>query len=278
MPMAAFGYNWEIQNVGVAQGDAGAIATGNTLVDTFDTALGNLVEGNTYTWYIQAGCTESDFSIFVSIDFIVPPGNDGCSNAIEVFCGDTVTGSTTNAGNSGGNPGGDVFYTFATPETAQDVTVSLCDGATTYDSLLRVFDDACDLVSEIAVNDDACGLQSEVMFTATEGMTYTIMVEGFASSTGDFSMAVTCEPNLSVDSAEFSNFSFYPNPAQDRINLDAQQTIEQVTIFNMLGQKVLDQKVGVANTQLDVSNLRTGNYIMQVIIDGQKGVYKVLKQ
>lgn len=280
MPMAALGYNWEIQDQGVPQGDAGAIASGNTFIDTFDTATGPFVDGNTYTFYIQAGCTEDDFSIYVSIDFLyfLPPANDDCENAIEIFCGDTVTGTTTTASDSGANAAGDVFYTYTPTDVAQDVVISLCDGGTDYDSLLRVFDDECNLVNEIAVNDDSCGLQSEVEFFAAEGSTYTIMVEGFGANTGNYSLAISCEPNLSVDSAEFNNFNFYPNPAQDRINLDAQQSIEQVTIFNMLGQQVLNQKVGVANTQLDVSNLASGNYIMQVIIDGQKGVYKVLKQ
>lgn len=280
MPMAALGYNWEIQDQGVPQGDAGAIASGNTFIDTFDTATGPFVDGNTYTFYIQAGCTEDDFSIYVSIDFLyfLPPANDDCENAIEIFCGDTVTGTTTTASDSGGNAAADVFYTYTPTDVAQDVLLSMCDGGTDYDSLLRVFDDECNLVSEIAVNDDTCGLQSELEFFAAEGSTYTIMVEGFGANTGNYSLAISCEPNLSVDSAEFNNFNFYPNPAQDRINLDAQQSIEHVTIFNMLGQQVLNQKVGVANTQLDVSNLASGNYIMQVIIDGQKGVYKVLKQ
>ena len=88
-----------------------------------------------------------------------------------------------------------------------------------------------------------------------------------------------CTPmTLSLDRAALSNFSFYPNPAQERLNLNAQQAIEQVTIFNMLGQIMLDQSVGVSNTQIDISNLATGNYFMQVFIDGQKGVYKLLKQ
>lgn len=227
-----------------------------------------------------AGCFDLSNPIVVTrVPDVCPPANSDCENAIEIFCDDTIAGTTLNATDSGSNLAGDVFYTYVTPaDEAQEVTLSLCDGGTTYDSFLRVFDDGCTLVSEIAQNDDSCGLQSELTFTAELGMTYTIMVEGFDINTGDFSLAVTCDPVLSVDSAQLTNFSFYPNPAQERINLDAQQSIEQVTIFNMLGQKVLDQKIGVANTQLDVSNLSTGNYIMQVVIDGQKGVYQLLKQ
>lgn len=280
MPMAAFGYNWEIQDVGVAQGTPGEIASGNTLGDTFDTALGAFIDGNMYTFFLQADCTEGDLSIFNSIDFLyfLPPSNDDCENATEIFCDDVVTGSTTNANDSGGNPAGDVFFTYTPEDDAQDVTLSLCDGGTNYDSFLRVFDDECALTNEIAFNDDFCALQSELSFFAAEGTTYTIMVEGFGANVGNFSLALTCQDNLSVESPDFNNFTFYPNPAQERINLDAQQSIEQVTIFNLLGQQVLNQKIGVASTQLDVSQLATGSYIMQVVINGQQGIYQVIKQ
>lgn len=281
MPINALGYSWEIQDVGVPQGDPAAIATGNTLIDTFDTATGAFVDGNNYTFYIQAGCTADDFSIYVSIDFLyfLPPANDDCENAIEVVCGDTVTGATTNAGDSGANAAGDVFYTYVTPETAQNVTLSLCDGATDFDSLLRVFDDECNLVNEIAVNDDTCGLQSELTFTATVGNSYTIMVEGFGGNVGNFSMAVTCEEALSTDDNTLDGFSFYPNPAQDVITLDARTAIENVTIFNMLGQEVLKQKVdGLSNYQLNVSTMAKGAYLMQVTTNGKVGVYRVMKR
>ncbi|WP_299675150.1 T9SS type A sorting domain-containing protein [uncultured Dokdonia sp.] len=280
MSMNALGYNWEIQDVGVPQGDPGAIAVGNTLVDTFDTAFGPFVDGNFYTLYVQAGCTVDDFSIYNSIDFLyfLPPANDDCENAIEVFCGDIVSGSTVNANDSGQNPSGDVFYTYVTPETAQNVTLSLCDGTTDYDSLLRVFDDECNLVNEIAVNDDSCGLQSELTFTATVGSSYTIMVEGFGAGVGNFTMEVTCEEALSVDDNTLEGFNFFPNPAQDVINLDARAGIENVTMFNLLGQKVLEQRVdGLSTYQLNVSTMAKGTYLMQVTSNGKAGVYRVIK-
>jgi hypothetical protein len=93
----------------------------------------------------------------------------------------------------------------------------------------------------------------------------------------DYTITVS-EEVLSVDRATFLSFDVYPNPVQERLNINAQQAIEQVTIFNTLGQIVLKQKLGVTSAQLDVSTLSAGNYFMQVIIDGQKGVYKLLKK
>src|SRR5690606_26575009 len=55
-----------------------------------------------------------------------PPPNDDCANAIAVSCGDSVSGATTFATNSGGNAAGDVFYKFTGTGTSEMVTVSLC--------------------------------------------------------------------------------------------------------------------------------------------------------
>ena len=116
--------------------------------------------------------------------------NDDCAGAIAVACDETVTGSTADATDSGSNPSPDVWYSYS--GGAGTITLSLCDGGTDYDSYLRVFD-ACDGM-EIAFNDDFCGAQSEVTFEANGMSTYYIMVEGFSNSSGNYSMAITCEP------------------------------------------------------------------------------------
>ncbi|WP_131811144.1 proprotein convertase P-domain-containing protein, partial [Aequorivita soesokkakensis] len=134
-----------------------------------------------------------------SMSICVPPviTNDDCSNAYVLACGDSVTGETLTATDSGGNAAPDVFYKFTGSGTPQLVTISLC-AATDYDSLLRVFDD-CDLLNELAVNDDFCGLQSQVTFQSDGTSTYYIMVEGFGSNAGNFSLDVTCEDPLAND-------------------------------------------------------------------------------
>jgi hypothetical protein len=104
------------------------------------------------------------------------------------------------------------------------------------------------------------------------------MVEGFGANGGNFTMAVTCEEALSTDDNTLEGFSFYPNPAQDVITLDARTAIEDITMYNLLGQKVLQQKVdGLSNYQLNVSTMAIGAYLMQVTTNGKVGVYQVLK-
>ncbi len=116
--------------------------------------------------------------------------NDDCENAIAVSCGETVTGDTTGANNSGGNTSGDLFYSYTGSGVSENITVSLCGSS--YDTALRIFSD-CSLTNEIAYNDDSCGLQSEVSFMSDGSSTYIIMVEGFSANEGAFTMSVTCE-------------------------------------------------------------------------------------
>ncbi|EDM43243.1 CHU large protein; uncharacterized, partial [unidentified eubacterium SCB49] len=115
--------------------------------------------------------------------------NDTCDDAIALDCGDTATGSTVDATDTAGGAGPDVWYSYSGAEGT--ITVSLCDGATDYDSRIRIYD-ACD-GNEIAVNDDFCGLQSEVSFEADGTSTYYILIGSFGTAAGNYSLVLTCD-------------------------------------------------------------------------------------
>jgi hypothetical protein len=84
--------------------------------------------------------------------------------------------------------------------------------------------------------------------------------------------------NLGAEDNTIEGFVYYPNPAESTLNLRAQDNIEGVAIYNMLGQKVLDQNVNAISSELDLSNLATGTYILQVSVNGQIGNYQILKK
>jgi len=46
----------------------------------------------------------------------------------------------------------------------------------------------------------------------------------------------------------------------------------------MLGQKVISQSIGATTSQVDVSNLATGTYLMKVSAEGQTATYQVVKK
>lgn len=86
--------------------------------------------------------------------------------------------------------------------------------------------------------------------------------------------------NLSTAENNFSNFEFsaYPNPTSDELNVSAAKNISKVEFFNVLGQKVQSITVNATQKQLSISNLQNGLYIMEVTIDNDTETFKIMKQ
>ena len=73
-------------------------------------------------------------------------------------------------------------------------------------------------------------------------------------------------------------FSFYPNPSNGKIYLNAKETINQVVIYNGLGEEVKQITKDSLNSQLDISDLPKGVYFMRVSIGNTTGVVSVIKE
>src|SRR5690625_615052 len=86
------------------------------------------------------------------------------------------------------------------------------------------------------------------------------------------------ECSLSVSDRNFHAFSFYPNPAHETLFLEAKMPIENLKIFNLLGQTVIDKPPEANTIQLDVSTLQSGVYLLQITIDGKTENFKVIKK
>ena len=131
--------------------------------------------------------------------------NDLCPGAFELFAGDDEAGTTVGAtfdaapfcGTSNTSPG--VWYRYTA--TGGDVTASLCDQAD-FDTKISVYSGACGELSCVTGQDDDFGcadvLTSEVQFDSVYGAEYLILVHGFASSVGDFTLSLD-EPDPDAD-------------------------------------------------------------------------------
>jgi hypothetical protein len=86
------------------------------------------------------------------------------------------------------------------------------------------------------------------------------------------------DTTASVDDLKKFNFSAYPNPASNNLNLSASKNIDTVEIFNLIGQKVLHVNPNKISTSINVSTLNNGIYIIKTTIEGLKGSYKFVKQ
>ena len=82
--------------------------------------------------------------------------------------------------------------------------------------------------------------------------------------------------NIPLSNDEFNETSFklFPNPALDVINIKSNLTIDRVEVFDVVGKQVLTKAKRVK--QLDVSNLRTGIYIVKLHSEGASVTTKIL--
>jgi len=85
---------------------------------------------------------------------------------------------------------------------------------------------------------------------------------------------LACTP-LAISEFEIKNISISPNPATNSItfkNIAKEYTIE---VFNIIGQKVMDQKVDPNNNKIDVTNIANGAYILK--LKDYSGALKFIK-
>ena len=136
-----------------------------------------------------------------------PGGNvGGCAGAVAIpAAGGTFSGTTAGTSTLAGscaNSGSAPERVFAwTPTVSGAATIQTCNGAeTSYDSVVYVRSIDCASGPEVACNDDAAGCftnepndhhASRITTNVIAGRTYFIVVDGYATSRGDFSLTVT---------------------------------------------------------------------------------------
>src|SRR5207302_347215 len=112
----------------------------------------------------------------------------GCSSITPIPPqGGAVTSSTSGnsalSGSCGGGNAPEQVFSW-TPNVSGVATITTCGGSTSYDTLLYLRHGSCPSGTEVACNDDAgCSptLASRIAPTVTAGVTYYIVVDGFAT-------------------------------------------------------------------------------------------------
>ncbi len=190
----------------------------NSVDDDCDPATVDLFDGDGDGDTCEVDCDDADPAIGPSspetcgdgIDNDCDAGtsdlcNDLCAGAADVFAGVDLPGTTAGAtvddapfcGTS--NTAAGVWYRYSA--SGGDVTASLCDQAD-FDTKISVYTGGCGDLSCVVGGDDNFGcadvLTSEVSFDSAFGGEYLILVHGFSSFVGDFTLSVT-EPEPDAD-------------------------------------------------------------------------------
>ena len=129
-------------------------------------------------------------------------------------------------------------------------------------------------------NDNCDG--SEMLTVNTVGTTYYVRVngDGVAAKSfapGSFTLMVS-EPTASVDQFNADSlFSYYPNPVNDNLTLKAQKAINNVSVYNMIGQEVYRNAPNTLTNEVNMTSLQAGAYFVKVTIGNVTETVKVIK-
>lgn len=83
---------------------------------------------------------------------------------------------------------------------------------------------------------------------------------------------------LSLVDNSFEGFSYYPNPTTEILNVNAKSNIENITLFNVLGQQLLSVSPDSLSAKLNIANLSAGMYVMKATVNGTVGSFNIVKR
>lgn len=215
------------------------------------------------------------------------PTNDECSNAEDInsipFSINTDASSTTN--NSGnitvtgcGSMNDGVWYKFEGDGNQLNVTVNP-DG---WDVEIGVYTGSCgSFTCVVNANTGISGTAEAASFVTTLGTDYYINI-GNANDTSDapegiFTMNVTSTV-LSIEDLIAKEFRYYPNPVENTLQLQANEEIRHLAVYNAFGQELRLFSPSKLKTSIDLSGLATGAYFVRAYVGDKVGIFKVIKK
>lgn len=84
--------------------------------------------------------------------------------------------------------------------------------------------------------------------------------------------------DLATGTFNNSKFAYYPNPVKNILNLSYEQNITDVSVYNLLSQEMITKKFNTNQTQVDMSGLASGTYIIKVTANNTNKTFKVIKE
>lgn len=245
----------------------------------------------TTTYYIAIegynAASVGDFTMDVTCSEVNPPAveNQSCDTALALEIDNTDVQSDNSFGTI--NPEQpscdtfgsiqDVWFSFIAPaEGTVDVTVT--NGFMT-SANFNVYSGDCGALVAVAgaCNANLTTATTESLTGLTAGSIYRVQVWSNAAEQGTFSLRLA-NPSLSNSSFDNQTFNAYPNPVIDVMHLSYDKNISTVEVFDILGQQVFSKLSNTHISEVDLSALSKGVYMVKINADKLVKTVKILKQ
>ncbi|MGB0165629.1 MAG: T9SS type A sorting domain-containing protein [Luteibaculum sp.] len=256
--------------------------------------LGNLSLGSEYFVRVynygdslpQAG--QDQFTICVRGAVVAPP-NDACEDAEELSVEDScvptsgvLDGATEESGSlpCGQNPASpsavDVWYSFTAEQAETVIEVApTSPGAGSMAPVIEVFEECNGAFVDCAnpqIIQGQFGVPGRTTLNLSglnPGTEYVFRTYHFgesAPSNGNFEVCVYNDPTVGIKQLQKSNFSIYPNPANDLIHIEFHfDGAKDLSIWDLNGKQILRRSLkSVRHAQINISDLEAGLYFVEV--------------
>ena len=152
----------------------------------------------------------------------------------------------------------DVFYLITPNSSIQALKVSLCGSS--FDTFLSVFDTDG---NTITFNDDgSCGAQSEVAFSTVDLDSVYVVVEGWGTESGTYTINITQSTvGIKENQNTSINYTIFPNPANENFKINNLKT-DYISIHDISG-KMVKSYSNYQGESIDISDFERGIYFVK---------------
>ncbi|MEM9052107.1 MAG: T9SS type A sorting domain-containing protein [Bacteroidota bacterium] len=265
------------------------------------------VIGQTYQIMVDGNAgAAGDFCL--SVTRLALP-NDNCDGAIDIT---GLTGGTLNApvtsgafSNVGATSTNDpdpnenevcwlddptttatVWFSFEGDGNEYFIETTNCSEVVEYiedgDTQMSIYAGDCSSPVQVACNEDgpqATGTEfpAGITLVTESGVTYSVMIDGFDGADGEFCMQMTLTDILSTSNQSDFEFKAYPNPASDIVVIESPITLSNVSLINVLGQRVKEWNISSAERfEFDTNDIESGVYLLQAQSEGKLSTLKLI--
>lgn len=89
---------------------------------------------------------------------------------------------------------------------------------------------------------------------------------------------VVVDGTLSTSESEISGFNYFYSKQSQNLTIKAADSFSSINIFNVLGQKVIDQDLSSTTEVINLATLKTGVYIATAVANGKTATFKLIKR
>lgn len=89
---------------------------------------------------------------------------------------------------------------------------------------------------------------------------------------------VVINGTLSISENDINGFNYFYNQQTQNLTITASEAFSKISIYNVLGQEVINKNLSSTSEVINLSSLKNGIYIANVISNGQKATFKLIKR